>query len=1314
MKKEMDQKNKIIKSFCVVGLSDDHLNYYEEKEKSKKYIQNIDILVKKFSTSKNILKREEKNEKWLRVLKDSDTWFRIKNSEKYNNPITDFKIIGCKFDDTKNYLLIEKKHIEAKFYPIRVTIEKDNDNNNENDLSKVISVLDEYIPIKENNDDNNYVKISKDFDLKAYMNLPLKNEAGIILVTREYSSLPLLNIQIKQINNNSFQFARSKHKSPFINKFTPEVIDQYPKSDSFNNSVSMFCFPDGVTILERKIDPKKFNFVLTDEVGKRTYGSCLIFWEKLNDNKRKSMEPIYDEKIEITEEENEKKENENKKIKKTKLKDYYSPKALCILSKYPFFSNCTIFLRELYKIFDSSSTLIPIERAVCGFVDSLYRESYNKLIRFSINKSILDFYFIPKYGKDWDINDQYLETLFNVLSIDIISTAWQGLLLEKKLFLICSSKETLIQVAHSFITLLFPFKWIHTYIPILPEKLKAFTESPMPLIFGIPFEININELPDDGLIININKNCFENYREEIPKLTGKLKAFFDKKLNNLKDKYKIEKPTNTDKWMDYLDQVEPKEIPENSNKIDCGEIRDVFYDVFIHMFKNYPKYFKLDKFKDNEIKKENQDEQNENEEDDEEEQQIEFKRETFLKDHGSTDDGSFLSMFCDTALFNQFISSIPLLKQDGSTAYFFECIKKGKGKNQVYLPNIIPKEIVFAKNIKIDDLNGKEFFYGTFPQLDKNLFIKSEVPIKPYKSKFIFQKDEWCYEASKLKKKEWPRYFLYLIYEIWYYFFSISIPFYEKSKSKDLMEYAIHLLEDLIYRKKIVPTRNLFSKLFKACGRNELSSFTKKVLVLANNVYKKSGSALFQNEYLNGLYALTGNVNINNTVTMSFTNSVFAEISTKQSILEDITYNNNTNFEYFDDFIFLTENYCPYCTKNLSKIKFISIEEILAGFNKKINKLNSICPHCLTVIDPTIYYLKKKDKKIDIKKFNLLTPFKIINEIDEINKSFGEYYFYLSKKSDNYKMDNLFKSIIFYFKLFDLPLFVLYIENNEEKFKENILKEIVENIGRKRPLKRKGTKDSISPDRRAKDKRSKQLDASDDNKSISGIGTLTGDTSSIISGKSDKSSGTSLMEKELWKDIILKNRDKIKLTGDKIGTQDRSDVLNRIKYMKSVLSDITNYFVTSYKEKLEEYLTEGGFYNDIKEKESISTNTESNDIENPFIDKNKIHKIRPQSCDRKKYSSFNNINNNNYKGKNNNNNKFINYESNAFDAIIQQNREENSKIENRKSYKIPAGFDQINQLNNPNEVKSKGFGNTFKKMFGFGQKKNSNNKEEDK
>ena len=203
----------------------------------------------------------------------------------------------------------------------------------------------------------------------------------------------------------------------------------------------------------------------------------------------------------------------------------------------------------------------------------------------------IDFYFIPNYGKEWDINDSYLETLFRVLSIDIILIAWQGLLLEKKLYLICSSKETLLQVAHGFITLLFPFKWIHTYIPILPEKLRSFTESPMPLIFGIPFPIDLNEIPDDGLnlIININKNCFENYHEEIPKLTGKLKLVLEKRIKNLKEKYNIEKIEHSDEWMDYLDTIENKERPRNLNAIDGGEIREVFYDVFINHVRHIEK-----------------------------------------------------------------------------------------------------------------------------------------------------------------------------------------------------------------------------------------------------------------------------------------------------------------------------------------------------------------------------------------------------------------------------------------------------------------------------------------------------------------------------------------------------------------------------------------------------------------------------------------------------------------------------------------------------------------------------------------------------
>ena len=113
----------------------------------------------------------------------------------------------------------------------------------------------------------------------------------------------------------------------------------------------------------------------------------------------------------------------------------------------------------------------------------------------------------------------------------------------------------------------------------------------------------------------------------------------------------------------------------------------------------------------------------------------------------------------------------------------------------------------------------------------------------------------------------------------------------------------------------------------------------------------------------------------------------------------------------------------------------------------------------------------------------------------------------------------------------------------------------------------------------------------------------------IVSTKSNSSVGRSNIEYELWKDLYLKNKDKIKLTGDKIGTENKSDLSKRIKYMKLVLTDITSYFVNSYKEKLKEYLENLECKNEIKEDEK-----EKDKSENPF---KSIHHNRPQTFDKK-------------------------------------------------------------------------------------------------
>ena len=1244
-KNTIDPKNKIIKSFCVVGLNPEQFHYYNEKERPHKYINNIDILVAKISTNKNMFKRND--EVWYRVIENSDTWFRIQYVNNYNNPITDFRIIGCNFDETGNFLVIDRRY--SNYRVIKVTNIKENEKTD--NIKDIIKVKEEF---QSTNFKDNINKIPKEYNIKEIMNIKLPTPAAVIIISRDKHFLPLKKIQIKLLKDSQYQFQRNHHTSPFLLRYNPEIIDQYPNNDNINNTISMFCFPEGIYFLEKQLPPNKFNFVLTDENGDRTYCSVLIFWEKLNDEMRKNFEPIYEENIEKTADEIKNNIYKNKK----KLKEYYVPKALCILSKFPFFSNNIKFLKNLYKIFNSSSTKIPLERAISCYVNSLFKQSYNDLIRFNINDEYIDFYFIPNYGKDWDINDHYLETLFRVLSIDIILTAWQGLLLEKKLYLICSSKETLLQVSHAFITLLFPFKWVHTYIPVLPEKLRSFTESPIPLIFGIPFPIDLNEIPDDGLslIININKNCFENYREKIPTLTGKLKMVLDKKIKNLIENYNIQNPKKSDEWMDYLDAVEGKERPENLRIIDCSEIREVFYDVFIHMFKNYSKYLIWNKKENDDLKEED----------------IEFKREIFLKEHGSNDDGTFLSMFCDTVIFNQFIQSISINEMEGSTRYFFECIKKGKDKNKLFLLNIMPKNIINAPNIKIDDLKGKEFFYPKFPKLDEKLFIKYELPIKPYKSKFIFQKDEWCYEPSKLKMKDWPKYLLYAIYEIWYQFFSFCIHFYEKETIEQLMDFAIYLLEDLIQRKKITPTRNLFSKMFKACGRNELSSYLKKILTSANTLYKKSGTSIFQNAYLNGLYTLVDSGS--SVVNFSVSYTVYNDINAKRNFLDEI--NNIDYYSYFDDFLFLTEKYCPYCTKNVEKIKFITMEELLAGFNQNINKFESICPNCLTVINSNIYYLSKNDKKISIQQFQLLKPNRLLNEVDEIMKDNGEYFFYLKNFYDNQKAILVYINIIFYFKLFDLPLFVLCIERDKIKFKENILKEIQENINRKNILKEKRPK---SPDKKKNNNNSQD-------KSLSYVSSTTEDNSTVISSKSNSSTGKGQMEYELWKEVYLNNKDKIKLSGDLIGTENKSDLFKRIKYMKSVLNDITSYFNSSYREKLNEFLENHEFKNEIKEENKI--------IENPFKPMNKIKK---ESIDKNKYQG---LSSDEYFKNDNDIN--INYGNTPFEAIANENLKYNEKKLNKSSQnmEIPSGFDQINQLKDDDSYReSKGIGNKIKKIF---------------
>ena len=191
--------------------------------------------------------------------------------------------------------------------------------------------------------------------------------------------------------------------------------------------------------------------------------------------------------------------------------------------------------------------------------------------------------------------------------------------MERKVFLVSNnSKNILTHITLALISLIFPFKWEQASIPILPEKLKVFIDAPVPTLMGICFLIPNSEFPAESLVINIDKNSIEKYLDKMPSLPSKLKATMIKRLEKYKNKF-----NNKDDNLKIITSDEAfnvtMDIYESKEKFEWLEIRDIFFEFFLNMFKNYEKYFG---FKN----KKSKDKEN-----------LTFNREIFLKDHSSNE-----------------------------------------------------------------------------------------------------------------------------------------------------------------------------------------------------------------------------------------------------------------------------------------------------------------------------------------------------------------------------------------------------------------------------------------------------------------------------------------------------------------------------------------------------------------------------------------------------------------------------------------------------------------------------------------------------
>ena len=378
----------------------------------------------------------------------------------------------------------------------------------------------------------------------------------------------------------------------------PIILDRYPKEDFPNyplsNEIPLFCFPSGeisISVDECTL-PSFFTFVLTGSDGNKTYGACLNVWEEYNldDLMLPSRKAQVDEDLISVVFDPIKTERKSSTI--------YMSKSICIISHYPFYNVFKFFLTQMYRISITPSK-IPIERFISNFVSEVPLPSQGKVqVHYSIGDK--EIYITRPPPNDLPLAELDFELLFSVLSLDNILILFDLILQERKILFISEHVGILTPVAEIICQLLFPFKWHHIYIPLLPAKCAEFLFAPVPFIMGIQRQSITNiEIPADVFQIDLDNNLIVcNKQQSIPNLPEKQKSKLKKTLSDIV-KCRVDSSRSVEKRHFYdlaysmaplPDDIDP--ITGESYVFPTKEVRLAFFNFFVNLFGRYRTYFK--------------------------------------------------------------------------------------------------------------------------------------------------------------------------------------------------------------------------------------------------------------------------------------------------------------------------------------------------------------------------------------------------------------------------------------------------------------------------------------------------------------------------------------------------------------------------------------------------------------------------------------------------------------------------------------------------------------------------------------------------
>ena len=412
----------------------------------------------------------------------------------------------------------------------------------------------------------------------------------------------------------------------------PEIIYRYPLKDTktleLNNLAATICFPTGIKVCyDNEKGPGIINdYVtpITNQKGERYYMITYHFYLRmenliynnkyemhpLKDHLKRYLEKFIDFKEDAVDKEKEKVEEDLEKAQNLGFREYvYIPYCICLISKYPYVDEVKDCLQSIYYLISEKKEKNKknkkelINEFIMHLINSVPIPEIETMVQFYIPYNTKNEIKI-KYPKlnDLNIMNTSISNLLKYFSIDLIIIIFRFLLFEKKILFIDDDYTRLSNVTDNFISLLYPFKWMHTYIPIMSDQMLPYLQTFLPFINGISENLLplVKELYQTGdmeqneeiffiyikenkfrlgsHIIGNNKKKYKYLDENVNKLPNNLEKYLKNKLKKIKEE---------------IESYE-KRHPGNKNMEEFDiKIRITFIEVFVQMFYDIDKYLVL-------------------------------------------------------------------------------------------------------------------------------------------------------------------------------------------------------------------------------------------------------------------------------------------------------------------------------------------------------------------------------------------------------------------------------------------------------------------------------------------------------------------------------------------------------------------------------------------------------------------------------------------------------------------------------------------------------------------------------------------------